>query len=246
MLQTELAKQLKALVARYEQTKCNPNSRSDAVLRPELQYIFSCCNCYYEPHQQNTYMATPITNEPLLQKDWRWDIMLRRVWKFCPSRWHRDQVDNRKHPIDVLCDLDLTCKDRNDLSQHGAWCMDVLYAEACLRTGLRKEKGRYVAMGNGPYSDAGDLMLNDEQKRLLTWDTLSAVNRGNILEASATLAMITEPQQTVWLRHLLLQTFELAHGKTLTGELLSSHDWLDEPLSATDHPHLFPLRTTAQ
>ena len=72
-------------------------------------------------------MATPITNEPLLQKDWRWDIMLRRVWKFCPSRWHRDQVDNRKHPIDVLCDLDLTCKDRNDLSHHGAWCMDVMH-----------------------------------------------------------------------------------------------------------------------
>ena len=114
-----------------------------------------------------------------------------------------------------------------------------------MRTGLTKERGRYVAVGNGAYSEAGYLMLNDEQKRLLTWDTLSAVNRCNILEASATLAMITEPQQTVWLRHLLLQTFEFAHGKTLTGLLMTKHDWLDEPLPATTHPHLFPLRTTS-
>ena len=47
-------------------------------------------------------------------------------------------------------------------------------------------------------------MLNEEQKKLLSWDDINPVNRGNIMEASATIAMITEPQQTLW--HLLLQT----------------------------------------
>ena len=63
------------------------------------------------------------------------------------------------------------------------------------------------------------------------------MNRGNISEASATLAMITEAQQTVWLRHLLLKTFEITHGKEKTDLLLTTHDWLDEPLFASTHPH---------
>ena len=155
MLQTDLARQLNSFVQKYDVAKTLPTSRSDAVLRPELQEIFSGCNVYYEPHQQNTYMATPMSNNPLEQKDWRWDTMLRRVWKFCPSRWHRDQVDNRRHPIDVLCDLDLNCKDRGDLSQHGAWCMDVLYTEACSRVGLMKQNGNYVALPNDAYVEAG-------------------------------------------------------------------------------------------
>ena len=94
--------------------------------------------------------------------------------------------------------------------------------------------------------------MSNEQKTSLGWTgkhmdnyrTPSAVNRGNILEASATLAMITEPQQTVWLRHLLIKTFEISQGKEKTDLLLTTHDWLDEPLSASTHPHLFPLRTT--
>ena len=95
--------------------------------------------------------------------------MLRRVWNLCPSRWFIYQVDNCRHPIDVLCDLDLNSQDRNDLSQHGAWCMDVLYSEACKRTGLMGNSGHYVAVGDGSYSKAGDDMLPAEQKRLLDW-----------------------------------------------------------------------------
>ena len=152
------------------------------------------------------YLCQPDSETPLMQKDWRWDTMLRRVWKLCPSRWFRDQVDNCRHPIDVLCDLDLNSQDRNDLSQHGAWCMDVLYPEACNRTGFMGKHGHYVAVGNDAYSKAGDEMLSAEQKKLLDWignhddfeRTPSPVNRGNIMEASATLAMITEPQQIVW------------------------------------------------
>ena len=92
---------------------------------------FSGCHNVYEPHEQNMFMVFPLPSNPVKQKDWRWDTMLRRVWKLCPSRWFREQVDNRRHPIDVLGDLDLTYKDINELSQHGAWCMDVLYSEAC-------------------------------------------------------------------------------------------------------------------
>ena len=66
------------------------------------------------------YMVAANTTGPLMQKDWRWDTMLRRVWKLCPSRWFREQVDNSRHPIDVLGDLDLTYHDINELSQHGA------------------------------------------------------------------------------------------------------------------------------
>ena len=62
------------------------------------------------------------------------------------------------------------------------------------------------------------------------------------MEASAILAMITEPQETVWIRHLLLKVFEEAHGKPLTALLVKSHDWLDEPLTRETHPHLFPLQ----
>ena len=70
--------------------------------------------------------------------------------------------------------------------------------------------------GMTPYSKAGNDLLSAEQKRLLGWvgnhddfeRTPSVVNRGDILEASATLAMITEPQQSVWVRHLLLKVFE--------------------------------------
>ena len=65
------------------------------------------------------------------------------------------------------------------------------------------------------------------------------------MEAIATIAMITEPQQTVWLRHLLLKTFEFSHGKEMTDLLLTTHDWLDEPLTAATHPHLPPLRTAS-
>ena len=54
--------------------------------------------------------------------------------------------------------------------------------------------------------------------------------------------MITEPQQTVWFRYMLLKVFEEAHGKPLTDLLLKTHDWLDEPLTYDSHPHLFPLR----
>ena len=64
-------------------------------------------------------------------------------------------------------------------------------------------------------------------------------NRGNILEASATIALITEPQQTVWLRHMPPKAFETAHGKEATDLLKTSHDWLDEPLTAATHPNLF-------
>ena len=119
--------------------------------------------------------------------------------------------------------------------------MDVLYTEACSRVGLMKQKGNYVALPNDAYVEAGNLMLNEDQKTLLLWDSLNAPNKGNIMEASATLAFLTEPQQTVWVRHLLLQAFEFAHGKPLTEQLKKSHDWLDEPLGKDTHPHLFPL-----
>ena len=91
------------------------------------------------------------------------------VWKFCPSRWFRDQVDNSRHPLDVLCDLYIFNQDRNDMSQHGAWCMDVLYTEACKRTVSMGKNGHYVAIGNDSYSRAGDDMLSAEQKTLLGW-----------------------------------------------------------------------------
>ena len=80
---------------------------------------------------------------------------------------------------------------------------------------------------------------------MLMWDNLNAPNKGNIMEASATLAFLTEPQQTVWVRHLLLQAFECAYGAVLTEKLKKSHDWLDEPLSKESHPHLFPLKKTS-
>ena len=54
MKQTDLLKQLKEFVDLYDRKKCLPHIRSDANLRPELQDIFSGCNVYYEPHQQNT------------------------------------------------------------------------------------------------------------------------------------------------------------------------------------------------
>ena len=62
------------------------------------------------------------------------------------------------------------------------------------------------------------------------------------MEASTTLAMITETQQTVWVRHLLLKVSQEAHGEELTALLVKSHDWLDEPLTRETHPHLFPLQ----
>ena len=110
--------------------------------------------------------------------------------------------------------------------------------------------GHYVAVGNDPYSKAGDSLLSDVQKGQLGWvgnhdvfeRTPNVVNRANILEASATLAMITEPQQTAWVRHLLLKVFELAHGLENVRVLLHTHDWLDEPLTGETHPHLFPHR----
>ena len=116
----------------------------------------------------------------------------------------------------MLCDLGLTYQDINELSQHGAWCMDVLYSEACMRVGIMKKTAHYVAVGNDPYSKAGDSLLTDLQKVKLGWigkhsdseRTPSVVNRGSILEASATLAMITEPQHTVWVRYMLLKVFE--------------------------------------
>ena len=120
--------------------------------------------------------------------------------------------------------------------------MDVLYSEACARVGLMKSNGRYVALPNDAYVDAGALMLNEDQRVLLMWDSLNAPNKGNIMEASATVAFLTEPQQTVWVRHLLLQAFECANGEELTKKLKRSHDWLDEPLSMESHPHLFPLK----
>ena len=77
------------------------------------------------------------------------------------------------------------------------------------------------------------------------WETLNAPNKGIIMEASATLAFLTEPQQTVRVRHLLLQAFQCAHGAPLTEKLKKSHDWLDEPLGMETHPHLFPLKKTS-
>ena len=54
--------------------------------------------------------------------------------------------------------------------------------------------------------------------------------------------MITEPQQTAWVRCVLLKLFEEAHGKPLANLLLKSHDCFDEPLTYDSHPHLFQLR----
>ena len=95
--------------------------------------------------------------------------MLRRVWKLCPSRWHRYSVDNLRHPLDVLADLDLYNDDRGHLSQHGSWCMDVLYTEACKRAGLMNKGKHYVTIGNEAYSLAGDDLLSNEQKASLGW-----------------------------------------------------------------------------
>ena len=196
------------------------------------------------------YLCQPDNDTPLMQKDWRWDTVLRRVWKLCPSRWHMDSVDNTRRPLDVLADLDLYSDSFGDLSQHGAWCMDVLNTEAANRAGLMNKGKHYVAIGNVYYSAAGDDLLTTEQKTALNWTrndedyerVPNRVNRGNILEASATIALIKEPQQTVWLRYLLLKTFEIAHGKEATDLLKNSHDWLDEPLTPATHPHLFPLK----
>ena len=74
-----------------------------------------------------------------------------------------DSVDNTRHPLDVLADLDLHSERFGDLSRHGAWCMGVLNIEATKRVGLMNKGKQYVAIGNGDYSKAGDDLLSTEQ-----------------------------------------------------------------------------------
>ena len=123
--------------------------------------------------------------------------------------------------------------------------------EASKRAGPMNKGKHYVAIGDGAYSRAGYDLLPNEQNTSVDWrgdhydqDRLpSPSSRGNILEASATIALITEPQQTVWLRDLLLKTFEIDHGQEAIDLLKASHDWLGEPFTAATHPQLFPVRT---
>ena len=167
----------------------------------------------------------------------------------CPSKWHRGCVDNLRHPLDVLADMDLFSDQVTELSQHGAWCMDVLYTEPARRTGHMQKGAHYRAISNEAYSRAGDVLLSTSQKANFDWvgahgeegRTPSANNQGNILDSSVTVALITEPQQTAWLRHLLLKCVEESEGP----EAMSSHDRLDEPLTKDTHPHLFPLTGTS-
>ena len=93
-------------------------------------------------------------------------------------------------------------------------------------------------------------MLNYSQKAVFEWTGVDGElgrtpsnNCGNILEASATIALITEPQQTVWLRHLLLKCVEVSQGTEAIDTLIKSYDWLDEPLTKESHPH-FPVRAS--
>ena len=224
--------------------------KSNARLRLELPQIFTGFSCTYDIDQKSIYVCQLDTETPLMQKDWRWDTVLRRVWKLCPSKWHRDSVDNTRHPLDVLADLDLYSDGIQELSQHVAWCMDVIYTEAAKRTGFMKKGKHYIAIGNGTYSQAEDALLTTAQKTAFTWSgadnddgrTPSRKTRGNILEASATIALITEPQQTVWLRYLLLKCFEISLGNEAVDVPMKSYDWLDEPLTKNYHPHMFPLK----
>lgn len=78
-----------------------------------------------------------------------------------------DPADNTRHPLDMLADLDLFSEGFGDLYQHGAWCMDVLYTGAATWAGLMNKGKNCVAIGNAPYSKAGDDLLSTEQKAAL-------------------------------------------------------------------------------
>ena len=131
--------------------------------------------------------------------------------------------------------------------------MYILCTEYAKRIGHMKKGNQYCAISNEAYPRAGDIFLCTSQRANLDWGgahreegrTPSANNRGNILESSATIALITEPQQTVWLRHLLLKRVEESEGPEAIRILMGSHDWLDEPLAKDTHPHLFPLTGTS-
>ena len=58
------------------------------------------------------------------------------------------------------------------------------------------------------------------------------------MEASATIAMITEPQQTVWLRHLPLKCVEESDGEEAIRTLMKSHGWFAQPLTRDTHQHI--------
>ena len=130
--------------------------------------------------------------------------------------------------------------------------MDILCTESAKRTGLMKKGMHYLAIGNETYSKAGDSLLTSSHKAVSEWRgtggelgrTPGNNRRANILDASAAIALTTEPQQTVWLRHLLLlKCVEPSQRSEAMGTLLKSHDWLGEPLTKETHPHLFPVKT---
>ena len=72
------------------------------------------------------------------QVDYRWDTLLRRVYKLNPLKWLPEQVRNNENPIDIMIDMGCDAKDWHALSQYGSYCMDVLYTEALMRIGHAK------------------------------------------------------------------------------------------------------------
>ena len=82
------------------------------------------------------------------------------MYKLNPAKWHTEQVRNHENPVDIMIDMGPVAKDWQALSQHGAYCMDVLYTEALLRVGYARQVKGYLTVGNDVYSKAGDAILN--------------------------------------------------------------------------------------
>lgn len=150
---------------RLKNTVCASGARP----RAELHNICSGYRCTYDLNQRQMYLHHPDGVTLLTQKDWRWDTAMMRVWKLCPSKWHRDSVDNMRHPLDILTDMDLCSDQITERSQHGDWCMDILYTESAKRTGLMKKGNQYCATSNEAYSRSGDVLLTTSQKTIFEW-----------------------------------------------------------------------------
>ena len=251
--QSDIRENLNWCVERYNERKnASSNPHSDAELDINLQDLFSGYKIivteqgdFVRTHEEDERM------EQLKQSSYRWDTFLRRVWKRPPVTWHLDQVKNKCNPIDILLDMNLNRDQTAELSKHGAWCMDLMYTEARIRLGSLCKHAVYLAVENATYSAVGDLILTDKQNKALNWvgtqnesgdNVLPGVRyRGDILEASATIACVTIPQQTVWIRMLLMKIIEVEKGPRGLQNLFKSHDWLDAPLTRKSHPHLFAL-----
>ena len=127
--------------------------------------------------------------------------------------------------------------------------MDLLYTEAAVRLQLVRPNVKYCTIKNDTDSRVGDKLLSNRRALNLDWhheygnpQRVPCENgRGNIFEASATIALMTEPQQVVWIRHLLMECVLEQDGHQAAETLKTTHDWVARPLGPDTHPHLFPV-----